>query len=195
MIVILDYGMGNLPNVARAVRHLGHDCSIQPTLNGATKLILPGVGAFGAAMTRLESIKSELKAYARQAPLLGICLGQQLLFERSEEHGDHAGLEILGGDVRYFERVPGIKVPHMGWNELKVVQCGGLHREAQQGDQAYFVHSLHVVPSDPTCIASTAWHGSEFVASVQNGHVWGTQFHPEKSGAVGLKMLKAFLEL
>lgn len=195
MVVILDYGMGNLPNVARAVRHLGHECSIQKDLTGATKLILPGVGAFGAAMARLDALKPELKAFARQSPLMGICLGQQLLFEHSEEHGDHSGLEILGGDVRYFDRVPGIKVPHMGWNELRIVQTTGLHREAQEGEQAYFVHSLHVVPSDQNCIASTAWHGSEFVASVQQGHVWGTQFHPEKSGAVGLKMLKAFLEL
>ncbi|MBX3119654.1 MAG: imidazole glycerol phosphate synthase subunit HisH [Fimbriimonadaceae bacterium] len=120
MIVVLDYGMGNLRSVERAVCHLGFECSVQPTLKGATKLIIPGVGAFGAAMEHITSVADDIQSFARSGqPLLGICLGQQLLFESSEEHGEHKGLGLVGGKVLYFPKDMGLKVPHTGWNDVE----------------------------------------------------------------------------
>ncbi len=194
MIVVLDYGMGNLRSVEKACVALGSPVSIQSDLAGATKVIIPGVGAFGAAMERLQGLKSELQAFANSGqPLLGICLGQQLLFEASEEHGEHPGLELVGGHVKYFPRLPGLKVPHMGWAPLSNLR-GRFMDGTAADEQVYFVHSLYCAASDPNDVASTAEYGVIFPAAIESGNVWGSQFHPEKSGAAGLKMLGNFLK-
>lgn len=195
MTVILDYGMGNLGSVAKAIAFLGHECRIQPDLRGATRLIIPGVGAFGAAMERLAPLRDAIRGFARQEgkPVLGICLGQQLLFTESEEFGLRPGLDLIPGCVRYFPPTAGLKVPHMGWNALEIVRTDGPLSPVQSGDQVYFVHSLYTECENPDHVAGTSAHGLTFAAAVQAGAVWGTQFHPEKSGAVGLRILASFL--
>lgn len=195
MIVVLDYGMGNLRSVEKAVEFLGEKCKVQPDLEGATKLIIPGVGAFGAAMERIGPLCEPIRNLAaRGIPILGICLGQQLLFERSEEIGRHEGLGLLRGNVRYFPKMAGLKVPHMGWNDLEFKSAGGLGEGFEAGGQVYFVHSLYTECDDPADVAATTTYGIEFCSAVQHENVWGTQFHPEKSGPVGLKILSNFLK-
>lgn len=198
MTVVLDYGMGNLASVCRAIRHLGHDAVVRDRVGDAARLILPGVGAFGAAMERLAPVADEIREYAASGrPLLGICLGQQLLFEESEELGHFEGLGLIGGRVRYFDPDLGLKVPHMGWNEVsfaeRVREPGNLGFGLETGDQVYFVHSLYTECTDPADVAAWTDYGVRFAAAVQRGNVWGTQFHPEKSGPVGLKVLANFL--
>ncbi|MCW5940940.1 MAG: imidazole glycerol phosphate synthase subunit HisH [Fimbriimonadaceae bacterium] len=193
MIVVLDYGMGNLRSVEKAIDFLGYPCSVQPTLTGATKLVIPGVGAFAKAMEHLGPLADEIRAFARSGnPLLGICLGQQLLFDESEEMGRARGLGLLPGRVRYLPKTEGLKVPHMGWNALKVrdkIFLSGI----DPGSQVYFVHSLYTDCEDPDCVAATTEYGIEFPAAVRRDNVWGTQFHPEKSGIIGLAILRNFL--
>lgn len=194
MIVVLDYGMGNLRSVEKAVAHLGFECSVQPTLAGASKLILPGVGAFGAAMRRLSPLVEEIRAFAKSGrPMLGICLGQQLLFDSSEEMGMTEGLGLVRGRVRYFPGSLGLKIPHIGWNELSFSTSAGLGQGSRAGDQVYFVHSLYTECDDAGDVVAECTYGVPFAAAVQSGNVWGTQFHPEKSGAVGLRILGNFL--
>lgn len=195
MTVLLDYGMGNLRSVQKAVEFLGYPIRVQTDLAGATKLIIPGVGAFGAAMERLRPLRDEIRAYAAQgSPLLGICLGQQLLFETSEEIGEHEGLGLLGGHVRYFRPVPGLKVPHMGWNALDWAEHEALGYGMVNGGQVYFVHSLVTDCAEPTDVSAWCAYGERFAAAVRRKNVWGTQFHPEKSGAIGLSILENFLK-
>lgn len=196
MTIILDYGMGNLRSVERAVVHLGFDARIQTDLNGATRLILPGVGAFAAAMERLAPMRDEIRAFAAAGlPLMGICLGQQLLFGESKEGGlATPGLALLPGQVTYIPAGLGVKVPHVGWNELHFRPDSRMGVGFPEGGQTYFVHSLVTVCDDPTDIAATCTHGIEFAAAVERGNVWGAQFHPEKSGTVGLALLRNFLE-
>lgn len=193
MIVILDYGMGNLRSVQKAIEFLGYESRIQTDLKGADKVILPGVGAFAKAMEHLDEHVDAIRAFAGEGkPLLGICLGQQLLFESSEEMGDTPGLGLLPGRVRYLPREGRLKVPHMGWNVLEVrdrVVFAGI----DPGSQVYFVHSLYTECADPNDVAATCEYGLEFAAAVRRDNVWGTQFHPEKSGIVGLAILENFL--
>lgn len=187
--------MGNLRSVERAVQHLGFRCAIQENLNGAEKLILPGVGAFGAAMERLAGISGEIRCFAASgSPLLGICLGQQLLFESSEEMGSHTGLGLLGGVVRKLPRTAGIKVPHVGWNSVEFRSDSRLGADFPGAGQVYFVHSLYTDCAHPEDVAAWSEHGVRFAAAVERGMIWGTQFHPEKSSAVGLAILRNFLE-
>jgi imidazole glycerol-phosphate synthase subunit HisH len=194
LIVVLDYGMGNLRSVEKAVQEVGGQCRVQADLAGATKLIVPGVGAFGAAMERLGPMRDEIRRYAAAGnPLLGICLGQQLLFEQSEERGEHEGLGLLAGRVRYFPKAPHLKIPHMGWSPLQIRRSDGVVARLCDGEQVYFVHSLVVEPEDGEVVAATSTHGIEFPAAVQKGNVWGAQFHPEKSGDVGLRVLENFV--
>ena len=195
MTTILDYGINNLSSVSKAIRFLGFDCRISDRVGDAERLIIPGVGAFGAAMQQLNPLRDEIRAFADSGkPLMGICLGMQLLFDSSEEHGSFSGLGIVPGDVRYLPRDRGLKVPHMGWTTVQFQNRDGLGAGFAPGGQAYFVHSLHCVPSDRADIAATAEYGIEFCAALQHGNVWATQFHPEKSSDVGLAMLKNFLE-
>lgn len=195
MTVILDYGMGNLRSVEKAIQFLGFECRVSPSTAGATKLIIPGVGAFGAAMERLRAQRDQIRGLAADGmPLLGICLGQQLLFDRSEEHGEHEGLGLIPGSVRYLPWILGLKVPHMGWSPLRIRVQPGPMANVREGDQVYFVHSLHTVCEDSSDIAAEADYGIRFTAAVRRNNVWGAQFHPEKSGEVGLGILRSFLE-
>lgn len=194
MIVILDYGMGNIRSVSRALTRLNAEHVVQETLEGADKLIIPGVGAFGAAMVRLEPLREKILAFAAEGnPLLGICLGQQLLFDRSEEMGEHIGFGLIPGAVHYLSPDAGVKVPHMGWSPIEPVGGHPVAEGVKAGDQVYFVHSLITECEDHADVAAWAEYGSRFAAMVQRGSVWGTQFHPEKSGDIGLRILENFI--
>lgn len=201
MIAIVDYGMGNLHSVSKAVERLGAQAIVTAyprELAHADAIILPGVGAFGDAMHALQStgLASVLKELAHTGkPLLGICLGMQLLFEHSEEHGEHAGLGLLKGRVVRFE--PGsYKVPHMGWNELLWKQP---EHELVQGISAghvYFVHSYHALAEEAAdVVAVCEYAGREVTAIVGRKQVYGMQFHPEKSGQLGMQLLQQFLKV
>ena len=195
MITILDYGMGNLRSVQKALEALGARNEISDHIGKAEKLIIPGVGAFGAAMERLTPMREEIRQFAASGkPLLGICLGQQLLFEGSEELGEHDGLGIVPGRVRYLPGDAGLKVPHVGWSGLSYRHMDGLAQGGHGGEQVYFVHSLYTDCADGKDVLATAEYGIEFPAAIMRGNVWGAQFHPEKSGAVGLRMLRKFVE-
>ena len=195
MTVVLDYGMGNLRSVQKAVEFLGHECKIQTDLSGATRVIIPGVGAFGAAMERIAPLAGEIEAFVRSGrPLLGICLGQQLLFERSEEHGGCTGLGVIPGTVKYLQKGEGCKVPNIGWSSISPREGSLLLKGTGENEQVYFVHSLYTDCTDANDVAATAEHSVTFTAAVERGNVWATQFHPEKSGTVGLNILRNFLE-
>ncbi len=194
MITILDYGINNLSSVSKAVGHLGFEHRVATNLSGATKLIIPGVGAFGAAMERLTPQADDIRAFAREGnPVLGICLGMQLLFERSEELGEFEGLGLIPGCVRYIPTAPGLKVPNIGWCPVQFASRSKLGEGIGPGEQMYFVHSLVAHPASLSDIAATSVHGEPFAAAVERGNVSGTQFHPEKSGDVGLQLLANFL--
>ncbi|MFB0847050.1 imidazole glycerol phosphate synthase subunit HisH [Paenibacillus oleatilyticus] len=198
MIAIIDYGMGNLHSVASAVERLGYRgviVSDEQELLEAEGAILPGVGAFGDAMDHLRESKLDaaVKRYADSGkPLLGICLGMQLLFSRSEEHGLHEGLNLLPGDVVRFRG--DYKVPHMGWNKLEFRQASPLFEEVEEG-HVYFVHSFHVKPEQPGDLLAVTDYYQQVTAIVGRNNVFGMQFHPEKSGSVGMKLLGNFLAL
>lgn len=209
MIAIIDYGMGNLRSVQKALEKVGAAARIidSPDQIGAARgLVLPGVGAFGQAMERLISSKFDdlCRSWtAEDRPFLGICLGLQLLFIESEEFGPVAGLNIVPGRVVKFSgpayaapgNESGLKVPHMGWNEIKVVNPHPVVADLPAGAMTYFVHSYYPVPDDPSWTILTSDHGCEFTAAVGRGNLFASQFHPEKSGAVGLKMLTNFVAL
>jgi imidazole glycerol-phosphate synthase subunit HisH len=205
MITIIDYGMGNLASVQKAFAKLGYESHLTSSANdvkNAEKLLLPGVGAFGAAIKNLDSLGliEPIRTYCESdRPFLGICLGMQLLMTRSDEHGSWDGLDIIPGRVgRFYENtsVPeGLKIPHMGWNSLEVKKNDGVLQSVRQGDSVYFVHSYYVIPDDENVIAATSTHGETFCASLARENIFATQFHPEKSGKVGLSILKSFGEL
>lgn len=195
MIGIIDYGMGNLRNVENALEHLGYEALISndmEKLKNADKLILPGVGAFKDAIAMLTEtgIASFLKDWAAQGkPLLGICLGMQLFFESSEEYGNHKGLGLLQGNIR---RLPdGLKIPHMGWNSLHIQMESPLFLGLPKTPYVYFVHSYYLSTQAPI-VSATCSYGQEIQVAAQQGSVYALQFHPEKSGDVGLKILDNF---
>jgi glutamine amidotransferase len=201
MIAIIDYDAGNLFSVKNALDHLGFE-SMQARgpadLERADKLILPGVGAFPDAMRSLneEGLAEAIKREAARKPLLGICLGAQLLFEKGFEFGETEGLGLIPGYVDAIV-APGLKIPHMGWNDVRVVNPSPLTTGVQDGDMVYFVHSYKAV-TEETHISLAAEYGQLFPALVRggaDGQVYGAQFHPEKSGAVGLGILRNFAEL
>ncbi len=198
MITIVDYQMGNLRSVQKAIERVGGSAVISSDANqiaNAEKLVLPGVGAFGDAMSeiRRRDLAGPIRDFvASGRPFLGICLGLQLLFERGFEHGEHEGLGILAGDVVRFELPRTMKVPHMGWNTVTKKQSGPILDEIVGGSHFYFVHSYYVRPTDPTVVALTCDYGGEFCAAVRRDQLFATQFHPEKSQADGLKLLAAF---
>jgi glutamine amidotransferase len=201
MITIIDYGMGNLRSVQKACEKLGFETRISADaeeIATAEKLILPGVGAFRDAISHLheqgfvEPIKRHIES---NKPFLGICLGLQLLFDRSYEDGEYEGLGIIPGEVVRFPAQPGLKVPHMGWNKLDLKQETPLLNEIPTEAHFYFVHSYFVVPEDPSVIVATSEHGEEFCAVIRRGQLFATQFHPEKSQRVGLKLLDNFGKL
>ena len=203
MIGIVDYKMGNLASVINAFKALGQEVILESNpdkLAHYDKLILPGVGAFGDAMEHLQSngMDKAVKAYAQSGkPLLGICLGMQLLFESSEEFGSHQGLGLIEGKVIAFDESQfdqSLKVPHMGWNELFVQNESTLFEGLKKDFYLYFVHSFHVVCDDKYTIGKTHY-GYEFVSAVQKENIYGIQPHPEKSHENGLKIIENFIKL
>ena len=201
MITIVDYHMGNLRSVQRGIERAGGEALIssEPAeIAEAEKLVLPGVGAFGDAMHELRrrDLVGPIRDFiASGRPFLGICLGLQLLFERSDEHGEHEGLGVLAGDVVRFELPRTLKVPHMGWNTVERASDAPVLRDVHDGTHFYFVHSHYVRPADASVVALQCDYGGKFCAMVWRDNIYATQFHPEKSQADGLKILSAFAEL
>ncbi len=201
MLVVIDYGVGNLFSLKSSLKAVGAECVVSgdiEVVKKADKIILPGVGAFGDAVEKLKStglFDVIIKRAKEGVPLLGICLGMQLLFERSFEFGEYKGLGLINGDVVPLKDDVNdmLKIPHIGWNELKIIKKDAILRDVQEGDHVYFVHSFYVRPNEAT--SSTTEYGTGVTASVSFANVYGCQFHPEKSGDVGLKILKAFCEL
>ena len=203
MIAIVDYGVGNLFSLQSSFAAIGSSGAVvartADALEKADKIVLPGVGAFGDASAKLRGsgmLETLLEQVNRGKPLLGICLGMQLLFDRSFEYGEHEGLGLIPGEVRPLsEAVPtGLKIPHMGWNALRFTKQSSLFRYIEDGDFVYFVHSYHGALCGDHTIALTDY-GAPVTAAVQKDNVFGCQFHPEKSGNTGLKILKAFAEM
>lgn len=196
MIGIVDYGRGNLRSVEKAIEKVGFQATIMTSPGELSKVdgvILPGVGAFADAMEALKSggWTEPMLQFARSGkPFLGICLGMQVLFEIGEEHGEHAGLGLLGGRVVKFP--PGRKIPHMGWNSLSLVRTSRLLEGIPDEAYFYFVHSYYALPSEQEAIAATSDYGVVFPAVVGKDNVWGAQFHPEKSSPWGLQLLTNF---
>ena len=201
MIAIVDYGVGNLFSLNCSLAAIGAEVTVTSNpevLRNADHILLPGVGAFGDAAQKLRSngLDQVLVQLAKQGkPLLGICLGMQLLFEKSYEYGEHTGLGLIPGQVVPMAgKIPAeLKIPHIGWNALHKLQDNPLLKYIREGDCVYFVHSYYAANCDQAVIA-TAEYGKELTAAVAYRNVYGCQFHPEKSGPVGLAILKAFLE-
>ncbi len=202
MIAIIDYGVGNLFSLSCSLSAIGARAVITgdaEEARRADKLILPGVGAFGDAVQKLRTTGLDqviLEEAAKGKPILGICLGMQLLFEKSLEYGCHTGLGLIPGSVVSMEGVipPDLKIPHIGWNALRLRKPSPLLRCTKEGDYVYFVHSYYASGCDDYVIADTQY-GAWLTAVVQNKNVFGCQFHPEKSGPVGLNILRAFAEM
>lgn len=202
MIALVDYGVGNLFSLKSSFEAIGANVQVvskPEELAGANKIILPGVGAFAdaAEKLRLSGMDKALIAQAKAGkPLLGICLGMQLLFEKSLEYGVHDGLGLIPGCVRPIAEVipESYKIPHIGWNALDFQKESPLFSNIQNGDHVYFVHSYYAAECDENVIATTEY-GGILTAAVQKDNVFGCQFHPEKSGKVGLEILKAFVSL
>lgn len=198
-IVIIDYGLGNLRSVRKGLEHAGANVLISSDpeeIKNADGVILPGVGAFRDAMKNVEKLRSTIDDYvASGKPMLGICLGQQMMLSTSEEGGLIEGLDLVSGQVLRFPHSE-LKVPHMGWNSIKITQEHPLFEGIPDGSFVYFVHSYYVETSEKNTLISCDY-GTEFAAAIVNdaGNVIGTQFHPEKSGDIGLKMLKNFVNM
>lgn len=202
MIAIIDYDAGNIKSVEKALLLLGQDVVItgrEEEILRADKVVLPGVGAFGDAMANLKKTgldRTIKKAVDRGTPFLGICLGLQLLFERSDEAPGVEGLGILKGEILRIPDQPGLKIPHMGWNSLHLENDGRLFRGTEEGTYVYFVHSYYLKAEDETIVKASAEYGNTHIhASVEKDNVFACQFHPEKSSSAGLHILKNFVEL
>jgi len=201
MIAVIDYGVGNLFSLRCSLSAVGADSVVTgdpEIIRAADRIILPGVGAFGDAAEKLKG--SGMAALVKEQaaagkPILGICLGMQLLFEKSYEYGEHAGLGLLRGEILPMEgRLPaGLKIPHIGWNALKKTKDSALLRYVKEGKHVYFVHSFYA-PEDAEGVVATAEYGVSVTAAVEKDNIAGCQFHPEKSGGVGLSILRAFCE-
>jgi glutamine amidotransferase len=197
-IAIIDYGMGNLRSVQKGLERVGYAVEVTrdpARIEAANGVVLPGVGAFGACMDNLRTyglIDTVRHVITRGTPFLGICLGMQLLFDESEEFGRVPGLGIFPGRVVRFPEMPGLKVPHMGWNQIRKQGEPPHLRGIDDGAFVYFVHSYYVVPADPSLSATTTEYGIEFTSAIARDNVFATQYHPEKSQTVGLKILENF---
>lgn len=202
MIAIIDYDAGNLRSVEKALLSIGEETIVtrkHDEILAADKVILPGVGAFGDAMRKLKEyglVETIHEAVDSGKPFLGICLGLQLLFRRSDESDGVEGLSILPGEILRIPDAPGIKIPHIGWNSLEVSEGARLFRGLGENPYVYFVHSYYLKADDDSIVAATAEYGGTFIhASVQKDNVYACQFHPEKSGSVGMQILKNFAAL
>ena len=202
MVALIDYGVGNLFSLNSSFGMIGEEAVVTAdprTIHAADRVILPGVGAFGDAARKLresgldETVRKEA---ASGKPLMGICLGMQLLFDRSYEYGEHQGLGLLRGEIRPIaEQITrGLKIPQMGWNALNIQKESSLLQDIREGEYVYFVHSFSAVNCQDSLIATTSY-GGKLTACVGRNNVWGCQFHPEKSGSVGLKILKNFCRM
>ena len=200
MIAIVDYGVGNLFSLKCSLDYIGLGSKItsdEKELRQADKIILPGVGAFGDAIKKLEStgLIPVIKEEAEKKPLLGICLGMQLLLEKSYEFGEYNGLGFIPGDVVQFDIPKEYKVPHMGWNSVSFPNRGRLFNGINENAFFYFVHSYYLDAQDRSSVTATTEYNTRIDASVESGNVFACQFHPEKSGSVGLTVLKNFISL
>jgi len=195
-VVIFDYGVGNLLSLKTALEKVGLTASIGTTwrdLAKADAIALPGVGSFTAAASELDSVKETLQTRINEGtPFLGICLGLQLFFESSEE-GPGTGLGVFKG--RNLQLPKTVKVPHMGWNTLNIVKSNELFDGISDGTYVYFVHSLYPAPKDNSIVCTTTQYGTTFTSAIANKNIYGTQFHPEKSGGVGIKILSNFAKI
>ena len=202
MIAIIDYGVGNLYSLSHSLSFLGIDNKVtrsREEILGADKIILPGVGAFGDARDKLRETGMDalvLQKARAGAPLLGICLGMQLLFEKSYEYGEHEGLGLLPGEICPLKPdiSENLKVPHIGWNGLRILGDSPLLKGIQEGDSVYYVHSFYAKFAGDA-VKAVSEYSVDVPGLVQNGNVFGAQFHPEKSGPVGLNILRAFGEV
>jgi len=203
MIAIVDYGVGNLFSLVSSLRALDLEAEVtrdSDRLRAASHIILPGVGAFGDARRKLNDtgLVPVLREEAERKPLLGICLGMQLLFDRSFEYGEHLGLGLVPGqvvDLRSGLSDPALKVPHMGWNSLQIQRDDPLFKYFRSGEYVYYVHSFYAKDCAGSTLGTSQYGNVAVTGVVRSGHVYGTQFHPEKSGAAGLRLLRAFSEL
>ncbi|MBE5940547.1 MAG: imidazole glycerol phosphate synthase subunit HisH [Lachnospiraceae bacterium] len=201
MIAIIDYDAGNLRSVEKAFNYIGEDVVVTRNpeeILGADKVLLPGVGSFGDAMEKLnkyELVDVIKEVVRRNIPLLGICLGQQLLFESSEECPGVDGLGILKGKIVRIPDKKDLKIPHIGWNSLELQNNGRLFKNLQDGDYVYFVHSYYLEADDKEIVKATTDYSAHIEAAVEKDNVFACQFHPEKSGDVGLKILKNFANI
>ena len=203
MIAIVDYGVGNLFSLRSSLRSLGVETEVTgeaERLRAAERIILPGVGAFGDARAKLDAtgLVPVLLEEAGRKPLLGICLGMQLLFERSFEYGEHPGLGLIPGEVADLREdldSQDWKVPHMGWNRLEILRDDPLFCGFSSGEYVYYVHSFYARRCEESLLAVSGYGGVTVPGVVRRGKVWGAQFHPEKSGEAGLRLLRAFAEL
>ena len=203
MTAIVDYGVGNLFSLSSSLKSLGLETEITrdaEKLRAADRILLPGVGAFGDAKAKLDDtgLVPVLLEEAERKPFLGICLGMQLLFDRGFEYGEHPGLGLVPGQVVDLHNEledKTLKVPHMGWNSLQIVKDDPLFKYFQDGEYVYYVHSFYAKDCAASTLGTSRYGNVAVTGAVRNGNVWGTQFHPEKSGDAGLRLLKAFAEL